>query len=110
MFHRWINVVSPWFLIGTSITLLIVQQYQLSFIKFQAMQVAADFKNFLTQTSSPSVRYSETSLTGNLTDDIEEPLPGPYNLLEDAEKYLYAMERPTKECTLGNNKAFVLKF
>jgi hypothetical protein len=41
----------------------------------------------------------------NETDAIllveDEVLPGPYNLLEDALLHSNALDRPTKDCTLG---------
>ena len=99
--RNWISFVSPLLFGICVITLLVVQQYQLS--STIKMWMNSKNANQLRNTAVPFIHQNDATdpATGS-SDDDEGPLPGPLNLLEDGEKYLYALERPIQDCSLGN--------
>ncbi len=99
-----------WILVITCFVLFLVQHFQLSSLK--KMLYAKQFPKYSASQSifnnvSQNFRTTipETVAKHRLTSvEDDQPLPGPYNLLEDAYMHSNALVRPTKECTLGKVK------
>ncbi len=87
-------LLAQWIVVGICFLLILVQHFQLSLMrKSQTIAVPVSRQN---QTTGETLTNDRSTFV-----EDDQTLPGPYNLLEDADIYSSALIRPTKECTLG---------
>jgi hypothetical protein len=85
MYDRRACSILLWILIGVTISSVVMQH-----IQFARMIKHLNENNSIQMKEAVVMMFDE-----------DEVLPGPYNLLDDAGMHSNAMDRPTKECTLG---------
>jgi hypothetical protein len=86
MFGQRACSVFLWILMGLAILTVVIQYIQFARISIH-----------LYENTTIQVKKAEV-----MNFDEDDVLPGPYNLLSDAGVHSNALNRPTKECTLGN--------